>query len=146
MTRGRFVNIMDAKGRIAIPQGFRMAFQDPSRPPILTHCVGVPAVGIYTQERWEEIERNINGLDQLNPKVQRLRRLFLSGAQECPLDAQGRVRVPQHLRDSAGLSRQCLITRVGERIEIWDRTRFDQEIADGAGEVERFLSDQGLNL
>ena len=145
MARGRFTHNMDSKGRLAIPQALRMELQE--KPPILTSCIDAPAVGIYAQDRWVEIEQRLANMSQVQPEVQKIRRLIVSGAEECPIDGQGRIRVPQHLRDYAGLSKQCLIAGMGERIEIWDRARFDQEIAsirENGEAVSRVAADLGL--
>ena len=145
MARGRFAHNMDSKGRLAIPQALRMELQD--KPPILTSCIDAPAVGIYAQDRWVEIEQRLANMSMVQPEVQKIRRLIVSGAEECPIDGQGRIRVPQHLRDYAGLSKQCLIAGMGERIEIWDRARFDQEIAsirENGEAVSRVAADLGL--
>ena len=147
MARGRFAHNMDSKGRLAIPQALRMELQAHDKPPILTSCIDAPAVGIYAQERWVEIEQRLANMSQVQPEVQKIRRLIISGAEECPIDGQGRIRVPQHLRDFAGLSKQCLIAGMGERIEIWDRARFDQEISsirENGEDVSRVAADLGL--
>lgn len=147
MARGRFAHNMDAKGRLAIPQALRMELQATDKPPILTSCIDAPAVGIYSQERWVEIEQRLATMSQVQPEVQKIRRLIISGAEECAVDSQGRIRVPQHLRDYAGLTKQCLIAGMGERVEIWDRARFDQEIAsirENGEDVSRVAADLGL--
>ncbi len=147
MARGRFAHNMDSKGRLAIPQALRMELQAHDKPPILTSCIDAPAVGIYAQDRWVEIEQRLASMSQVQPEIQKIRRLIVSGAEECPIDSQGRIRVPQHLRDYAGLSKQCLIAGMGERIEIWDRARFDQEIAsirENGEDVSRVAADLGL--
>ena len=147
MARGRFEHNMDAKGRLAIPQALRMELQATEKPPILTSCIDAAAVGIYAQDRWIEIEERLATMSQVQPEVQKIRRLIVSGAEECPIDSQGRIRVPQHLRDYAGLSKQCLVAGMGERIEIWDRARFDQEISsirENGMDVSRVAADLGL--
>ena len=147
MARGRFEHNMDSKGRIAIPQALRMELQATEKPPILTSCIDAAAVGIYAQDRWIEIEERLATMSQVQPEVQKIRRLIVSGAEECPLDSQGRVRVPQHLRDYAGLTKQCLVAGMGERIEVWDRARFDQEIAsirENGLDVSRVAAELGL--
>ncbi len=147
MSRGRYTHNMDSKGRLAIPQVLRMELEANEKPPILTSCVDVPAVGIYSQDRWVKIEERLANMSQVQPEVQKIRRLIVSGAEECPIDAQGRIRVPQHLRDFAGLSKRCMIAGIGSRVEIWDRARFDEEISsirENGEEVSRVAADLGL--
>ncbi len=148
MARGRFFLKMDAKGRVAIPAGLRVELQaQGDLPPFLTNLVDCPAVGVFAHERWLAIEQRLASMSQSQPEVLRYQRLLVSGAEECKLDAQGRVLVPPHLRDHAGLERDVVIAGVGRRIEIWDRARFEQELADiredGPG-VSRVAAELGL--
>ena len=120
---------MDAKGRISIPAGLRMELQtQDDRPPFLTNLVDCPALGLYAHDRWLEIEQRLENMSHTQPELQRYRRLVISGAVESPLDAQGRVLVPPHLREHAGLEREVTIAGVGSRIEIWDKARFEEEL------------------
>ena len=73
MSRGRFAHNMDSKGRLAIPQALRMELQAHDKPPILTSCIDAPAVGIYTHERWVEIEQRLANMSQVQPEVQKIR-------------------------------------------------------------------------
>lgn len=141
---GRFAHTMDAKGRIAIPERLRVEItsQD-QKPPVLAPCVDAPAIAIYPGSRWEEIEQKLGNLPGTYPEVQQLRRL-LSSAEDCPIDAQGRLRVPQPLREHARLSRLVTISRQagGSRIEIWDRARFEEDIATADGQqISRVVAD-----
>jgi MraZ protein len=54
--------------------------------------------------------------------------MMISGAAECPIDKQGRLLLPQYLRDHAGLEREVTIAGVGPRVEIWDKARFDADL------------------
>ncbi len=148
MARGRFFLKMDTKGRIAIPAGLRVELltQD-EQPPFLTSLVDCPAVGVFAHDRWIDFEERLAEQSQLQPELLRFQRLIISGAEACKLDGQGRVLVPPHLREHAGLERDVVVAGVGRRIEIWDRERFDQEMdeirADGPG-VSRVAADLGL--
>ncbi len=148
MARGRFTYTMDAKGRLAIPQVMRMELQAQSkRPPVLTNLVGATALGLYSPERWDEIENRLSSMSQVEPDVQSMSRLLISGAQECPFDGQGRLLVPADLREYAELDRDIVIAGVGARIEIWNKTRFERELAsakDRGGDLARIAAGLGL--
>ena len=148
MARGRFTYTMDAKGRLAIPQVMRMELQaQGNRPPVLTNLVGCPAIGLYSPERWDVIENRLASMSQVQPDMGSLNRMLISGAQECPFDAQGRLLVPAHLREYAELDRDVVIAGVGARIEIWDKTRFERELATAKArgtELARIAADLGL--
>ena len=54
--------------------------------------------------------------------------MVVAGAKDAPLDAQGRILIPPHLRDYAGLEKDVSLSNAGTRIEIWDNVRFEQEL------------------
>ena len=139
---------MDAKGRISIPAGLRVELQvEKDRPPFITNLADCPALGLYAHDYWLEIERRLETMSQIQPEVQSFRRLFVSGAVESPIDAQGRVLIPQHLREHAGLEKEVIIAGVGRRIEIWDKARFDEEIQqtrDRSHEISSVLAEAGV--
>lgn len=129
MARGRFSHTMDAKGRVSIPAGLRMELQNQDdRPPIVTNLVDCPAVGLFAHDRWLEIEQRLANMSQMQPEIQSVQRMLVSGAVEAPIDGQGRILIPPHLREHAGLGKEVTIAGVGKRIEIWDRARFDEEL------------------
>lgn len=144
MARGRYAHTIDAKGRVSIPAGLRVELDaTEDRPPILTNLLDSPALGLYSHDRWEEIERRLDSMSQTHPKVQKVRRMLISGAVEAPIDGQGRLLIPPHLREHAGLEREVTIAGLGSRIEIWDRARFDaelREIKDHGPEISEEIS------
>lgn len=148
MARGRFAHTLDAKGRVSIPAGLRVELQSTDdRPPILTNLVDTPAVGLFSHDRWEEIERRLENMSQTQPEIQAVRRMLVSGAAESPIDGQGRLLVPPHLREHAGLERDVTIAGVGTRIEIWDKARFDEElrrIRESRHQVSSIAAELGL--
>lgn len=148
MARGRFFHTMDAKGRVSIPAALRMELQtQDDRPPIITNLVECEALGVFSYDRWLEIEQGLANMSQVQPEIQALQRMLVSGAVESPLDAQGRVLIPPHLREHAGLEREVTIAGVGRRIEIWDRGRFEQALAkirEKGPEVSRVVAELGL--
>ena len=81
-------------------------------------------LSVFTAEDFEVVasevrEQSKQGATQLNAA-----RAFFSGAQEVRPDKQGRVALPQNLRDYAGLTREVVVAGVFSRIEIWDRDRW----------------------
>ena len=129
MGQGETTNTLDAKGRLAIPPGMRVELlgQD-NRPPVLTRLLEAPALGLYTAERWAEFRRRLDSLSHIKTSVQRVRRHIVGGAKEAPIDAQGRLLVPPHLREYAGLEREVTVPDTGMRFEIWDRGRHREEL------------------
>ena len=127
MFRGRFEHTMDSKGRVSIPSGFRVELQRRSdRAPILTNAE--QCLFLFPFEDWCAFESRVVGFSSFDPDAQDYARMMISGASECPIDAQGRILVPPVLREHAGLEREATIAGVGEKIEIWDKGRFDANL------------------
>jgi MraZ protein len=146
MFRGRFTHTIDTKGRVSVPVAFRDELKRLSeKPPILTNLPECAA--LYPYEGWVELERQLAEASSTQPDVQALQRFMVSGAQECPIDAQGRILVPAWLREHAALDHDVTIAGVGKRIELWDKTRFDHDLVrtkTRIGEVSAAVRQFGL--
>jgi MraZ protein len=79
-------------------------------------------VCVYPNDEWERVSNNMRELSTRGPQQRQAARSFFAGAAEVTPDRQGRVPVPVHLRDFAGLSleREVVVAGVLSRIEIWD--------------------------
>jgi MraZ protein len=109
--------------------------------------VGAPALALYSAERWDQIEQRLSSMSQVQPDVAQLSRLLISGAQDAPFDAQGRLLVGADLREYAELARDVVVAGVGTRIELWDKARFERELGiakDRGTELARIAADLGL--
>jgi MraZ protein len=129
MGQGETTNTLDAKGRLAIPPGMRVELlgQD-NRPPVITRLLEAPALGLYPAERWAKFRERLDSLSQIKTSVQRVRRHVVGGAKEAQIDGQGRILIPPHLREYAGLERDVTLLDTGTRFEIWDRGRHREEL------------------
>jgi MraZ protein len=127
MFRGRFVHTMDSKGRVSIPVGYRAELQRRSeRAPFLTNAD--QCLLLFPYDDWCEFEARIVGSSSFDPDVLAFGRMMISGASECPIDAQGRILVPPVLREDARLEREVMIAGVGPRIELWNKASFDADL------------------
>jgi MraZ protein len=146
MFRGRFVHTMDAKGRLSIPTGYRTEILRRSdRAPIIMNLEN--CLALYPYEDWVKMEQDLSNLSALDPEVQAFQRFLISGSDECPIDNQGRILVPAYLRELAALDREITLAGVGPRIEIWDKTRFDEDLESTRGsysEISKRISQLGL--
>jgi MraZ protein len=83
---------------------------------------------LYPYEDWLKFEQKLTGLSSVDPNYQAYSRFCISGANECPIDNQGRLQIPRFLREHADLKREVTIAGVGAFIELWNKERFDAEI------------------
>jgi MraZ protein len=125
MFRGQFEHAMDAKGRISLPARFRDALLKTGDPRlVLTRGLGDPCLDVFPLRHWEDFEKRVAELPRFDPNVIKLRRLYVSAAVECELDGQGRVLVPQGLREHAGLDKDVVWAGMIEKAELWAADRW----------------------
>ena len=121
------MHTIDSKNRMSLPAEYRTELQRRSdQPPILTnalHCLE-----LHPFEDWKRFEDRIVAEATINPQAQAIVRYMVSGAIECPIDKQGRILVPQYLRETAGLERDVTVAGVGPKIELWDSARFEANL------------------
>ena len=80
---------------------------------------------LFPMKAWEEFEAKIAALPQFEPNVIKLRRLYVSAAVECEVDKQGRVLVPNSLREHASLQKDVLWAGMGQMVELWAREKWN---------------------
>ena len=132
---------LDAKGRIAIPTRYREELQDCcERQLIVTVAVNDKCVGeagclwLYPLPEWEKLEQTISKLPTLNKMAGKLRRFVIGHATECEMDMQGRLLLPEKLRDYAGMEKHIFLVGQLNKFELWSDAAWqakEQEWLDG---------------
>ena len=110
---GIYQHTIDAKGRLAIPARLRDELGESFYVTLSTE----KCLSAYSNDSWNELMEKIKALPKLSQK--RMRPLF-SHAAKCELDSQGRILLPQALRDFAKLDKNVTVVGSGELVEIWD--------------------------
>ena len=121
MFRGRFEHTIDAKGRTSLPARYRDALAALGERRIVLTSALDPCLVAYTSAEWSAFEERLGKLSQFDRAVQKLRRIYVSGAVECDIDDVGRILVPPTLREHAGLKKEVLWAGAGRYAELWDR-------------------------
>ncbi len=119
---GEFQHNLDEKGRLAIPAKFRA---DLKRGAVVTKGLD-NCLFLYTKTAWEELINSKLSRLSFNKANQRaFARVMLSGASEVEFDAQGRIVLPEYLRHFADLHKQVVIAGLYDRLEVWDKDRWE---------------------
>lgn len=126
MFTGTYQNSIDSKNRMIIPSRYRDQLGG--------HCMLTRGFDrclyIYSLEDYEVLVDKIRKLPQSDRDVRKFIREFFSNTEECHLDSQGRILIPQHLRDYAGISKNLVTKGALDKIEIWST----EVLADPEGE------------
>jgi MraZ protein len=123
--RGRSVHRLDTKGRLRIPTKFREVLQNHYTDALVLAQLGSFLVA-YPPEKWDEIESKASGLSQVNPEHRAFLR-FLSSAELCEFDNQGRILIPPMLREDSGMDQEVVLAGVLTNFEIWDKGAWDKQ-------------------
>ncbi len=121
MLGGCYSHNIDAKGRVILPAKLR---SDLGETFVVTKGFGDPCLFVYPQDEWRRIEDRIRQLPMA--KAKELQRFLFATAAEVEPDKQGRIVVPQDLRDYAGLQKDVYVIGASVRAEIWDAQRWDE--------------------
>ncbi len=140
---------MDAKGRLAMPARQREPLVSQSAGQVVvTIDTQSPCLVIYALPEWERIEKDIQSLPTLKPAVKRFQRLMLGYATDLELDGNGRLLLPQPLRDHAQLEKKLVLVGQGNKLELWSEALWlaerDQALRDSGPEAE--LPDELMSL
>ena len=79
----------------------------------------------FSKEKFEELYQKLSEIPMFDSEAQKPIRALLSSAFETEEDKQGRILLPQELRNYAKLTKNVVTIGVGNRVEIWSEEVFD---------------------
>ncbi len=143
---------IDAKGRLAIPARHRDQLSaNDSGALVLTLNPWDRCLWLYPASEWELIEAKLQGLSDFDRESRRTKQIIRGYATDCALDGQGRVLLPNELRNFALLDKRIAFLGQGNKFEIWDETIWNQQrdnwlegVHDGDGSGSAVLSTLSL--
>ncbi len=132
MFMGEYNHTIDAKGRLIVPAKFREILGDNF---IVTKGLD-GCLFVYPNDEWTRFEEKLKSLPLTNKNARQFTRFFLAGAAACEVDKQGRILLPQVLREFASLEKDVVLVGVASRIEIWSRERWDESMNTYDGDMD----------
>lgn len=113
---GEFTHNLDLKGRVALPAKFRPKLSGGA---IITRGLD-KCLFVFSAKDWEILAQKLISLPLAQANSRAFARLMLAGAMDVEIDKQGRVLIPDYLREYAGLQKETIIAGLYNRIEIWN--------------------------
>ena len=102
-------------------------------------------LSIYPMDEWKAFEEKLRALPLTNKNARTFSRFFVAGATMCELDKQGRILVPQTLREFAGLEKDVVLTGNLNRIEVWSREKWSENCNyDDMDSIAESMQDMGI--
>ncbi len=122
---GLYRHQIDDKGRLAVPSKMRAQLAGAFHvAEWLDTCLAILPDG-----EWDRITARIAALPMTDPRTRALERRLFGNAVRLELDRQGRILLPQHLREFAGLDGEVVVVGLQNRVEIWSKGRWDAQSA-----------------
>lgn len=118
---GEYSHNIDDKGRMAIPAKFR---RDLQKGAVVTRGLD-NCLFLYTKTEWEKLAEKLAALPISQSNTRAFSRLMLAGAMDVEIDKQGRVVLPEYLRQFAGIKKSLVIAGLYNRLEIWDQEKWN---------------------
>jgi MraZ protein len=142
MLRGNHPTRVDAKGRLKIPNGFRQVVESQFGLDLYVTSVTGEYVRVYPLPVWLEIERKLAAVPSASPAKQRfLDRVNFFG-QVVTMDKQGRLVLPQILREPAAMTGEVSVLGLQNHLAVWNQKRLQERLF----KKEPFTEDDGRAL
>jgi len=124
---GEYNNTIDDKGRVSFPAKLGAELNQD----VLIATRGLDrCLWLFTSEEWELLKNKLMSSASLfNEKNRMVLRRFVAPAQEVKFDKNGRISIPQSLREYAGLTKEVTILGVDKYIELWDSKAYNEYLA-----------------
>ena len=119
MFYGEFDHTLDPKGRLIIPSKFRDVFKEYRIESFVVTRGLDRCLFVFTADVWREQEKKFKAMPFTRQESRQFNRLYFSGAYEVSCDKQGRILIPQYLKDYAKIKDHVMIVGVSDRFEIW---------------------------
>ena len=122
MFMGEYNHTVDPKGRLIIPSRFREALGEEF---VVTKGLD-GCLFVFPMDEWQKFEEKLQSLPLTSKSARQFTRFFVAGATPCELDKQGRILVPQTLREFAGLEKDVILAGNLSRVEVWSKEKWSE--------------------
>lgn len=139
---------LDAKGRLAIPTRYREAIQEAcdGRLVLTYSAFDSGALWLYPEDEWKRVRDAVTSLSTFNPAHRSLQRRLVGSASGTEPDTNGRIQLPQTLRQVTGLEKKVVLLGMGSRFEIWNETVLNQKRVEEEKGLSEAASDEMSRL
>lgn len=123
--QGTYYYSVDHKGRISVPAKFRKGLAPEADSTYVVTKGFDKCLSLYALDQWRSFAETLSGLPKNKKKSRNVVRWFTANAEPVQVDSQGRIKVPQHLLEYAGIQKDAVVIGVDERMEIWDKSEYE---------------------
>lgn len=145
----KYQNKIDKKGRVSVPSGFRSVLSDEKFSGIIVYpSFKNSCIEACSMSRLQEIHDIIQNLDPYSEERDAFETIVMGESIQLPFDNEGRVILPTHLMEQAGITEQAFFVGKGLIFEIWDPVNFDNYLKSvkNIAAANRFMLKNQKNL
>ncbi|MBU3964878.1 division/cell wall cluster transcriptional repressor MraZ [Patescibacteria group bacterium] len=118
---GQYSHLIDPKKRLAIPSKFRKQLGGGV---VITRGID-NCLFLYPAKEWKILAEKLSKLPISKSNTRAFSRLMLAGAMDAEIDSQGRILIPDYLKEYASLKDKAVIAGLYNRLEIWDEATWN---------------------
>ena len=118
----KYRHTIDTKGRLIVPARLRDEL-DEGRVVMTTWPNG--CIALWSGEGWRDFEAKLLTQRGSSKDARKVVRTFAASAFTDEVDRQGRVSVPQHLREQAGIEKDVVVVGALDHAELWSPDRLE---------------------
>ncbi len=140
---GEYKHNIDAKGRMAVPAKFRQVLKKGA---VVTRGLD-NCLFLYPKDKWQEMAKKFADLPISQSKARAFARHMLAGAVQVEFDNQGRITLPDYLRQFATIKKRAIIAGLFDRLEIWDDeawNKYKTSTEKSSDDIAESLSELGV--
>jgi MraZ protein len=130
MFRGNHPTRVDEKGRLKVPAEFKRVIDEKYGQKFYITSLDGTIAQLYPFEEWEEIERKLVGLSTFNPTKKKFLGATGYWGQEVEMDGQGRLLLPQLLREAAQLKGDVAVVGYQKYLEVRNLEQYRKQVLD----------------
>lgn len=136
---GTHVRTLDDKCRLAVPKSFRDTFcaDIATTARVVIAPETEQALALFSEVQFQLRAEEVRSCAKNNQDARTYLRLYFSQAESVEIDKQGRIRLPERLMQFAGLQQEVVLLGVNDRVELWDRVRWDRFMAEHGQSFDR---------
>lgn len=125
MFYGEYIHSIDRKGRLILPARFREVAKANFIEKFFVTRGLDKCLFMFSEEEWRSQEAKFKAISFTKSQARTFSRIYFSGAQEVIPDKQGRILLPQYLKDFAEIKRDVVIAGLSNRVEIWSKDKWE---------------------
>lgn len=132
MLIGEYHHSVDNKNRISLPAKFRSSMGETV---VINRGID-NCLSVYTQEAWQEMLDKLGQLSMTKSNEREFSRFMLSGAAEVAVDSQGRILIPDNLKEYADIDKKAVWAGVGNHAEMWAEDSWNKQLEQSQSKPE----------